>query len=84
MGTDGGGINRFDPLTGTFKHYPSTMHEKVVSIVEYTPDELLFSSFNEGLFIFISKRDGYVLLFWSIKKQMIVNVLTVSLSTSDG
>lgn len=84
VGTDGGGINRFDPLTGTFKHYPSTMHEKVVSIVEYTPDELLFSSFNEGLFIFHKQTDGYVLLFWSIKKQMIVNVLTVSLSTSDG
>lgn len=68
VGTDGGGINRFDPLTGTFKHYPSTMHEKVVSIVEYTPDELLFSSFNEGLFIF-HKQTGRVRPFVLVDKE---------------
>lgn len=68
VGTDGGGINRFEPLTGTFKHYPSTMHEKVVSIVEYTPDELLFSAFNEGLFIF-HKPTGRVRPFLLVDKE---------------
>lgn len=57
IGTDGGGINRFDPETGTFRHYPTTKYKKVVSIVEYSPDELLFFSFNEGLFIF-NKHTG--------------------------
>lgn len=68
VGTDGGGINRFDPLTGTFKHYPSTMYKKVVAIVEYTPDELLFSSFNEGLFIF-HKLTGRIRPFVLVDKE---------------
>lgn len=69
VGTDGGGINRFDPLLGTFKHYPSTKYEKVVSIVEYTPDELLFFSFNKGLFIF-HKQTGQIRPFVLIDKEM--------------
>ena len=60
VGTDGGGINRFDPVSGTFKHYPATKYEKVVSIVEYTPDELLFFSFNKGSFIFHKQTGRYV------------------------
>lgn len=69
VGTDGGGINRFDPLSGTFKHYPSTKYEKVVSIVEYTPDELLFFSFNKGLFIF-HKQTGQIRPFVLVDKEM--------------
>lgn len=69
VGTDGGGINRFDPLSGTFKHYPSTKYEKVVSIVEYTPHELLFFSFNKGLFIF-HKQTGQIRPFVLIDKEM--------------
>lgn len=52
VGTDGGGINRFNQKTGTFKHYTTTKHEKIVSIAEYSPNELLFFSFNKGFFIF--------------------------------
>lgn len=69
VGTDGGGINRFDPLSGTFKHYPSTKYEKVVSIVEYTPHELLFFSFNKGLFIF-HKQTGQIRPFVLVDKEM--------------
>ena len=69
VGTDGGGINRFDPVSGTFKHYPATKYEKVVSIVEYTPDELLFFSFNKGLFIF-HKQTGQIRPFVLIDKEM--------------
>lgn len=69
VGTDGGGINRFDPLAGTFKHYPSTKDEKVVSIVEYSADELLFFSFNKGLFIF-NKHTGQIRPFILVNKEM--------------
>lgn len=69
VGTDGGGINQFDPVSGTFKHYPATKYEKVVSIVEYTPDELLFFSFNKGLFIF-HKQTGQIRPFVLIDKEM--------------
>ncbi|MDY5238154.1 response regulator [Bacteroides helcogenes] len=57
IGTDGGGINRFEPLSGTFVHYPSTQYEKVVSIVEYSSQELLYFSYNKGIFIF-NKKNG--------------------------
>lgn len=68
IGTDGGGINRFDPSTRTFRHYPSTMHEKVVSIVEYSPDELLFSSFNKGFFL-LNRQTGQIRPFLLADKQ---------------
>lgn len=57
LGTDGGGINRFDPHTGHFRHFPSTYPSKVVSIIGYTDAELLYSGFGEGLFLF-NKKTG--------------------------
>lgn len=69
IGTDGGGINRFDPVSNTFTHYPDTKYEKVVSIVEYSLDELLFFSFNKGLFIF-NKHTGKIRPFVLIDKEM--------------
>lgn len=69
VGTDGGGINRFDPTSGTFKHYPTTKYEKVVSIIEYSPTELLFFSFNKGLFIF-HKQTGQIRPFLLVDKEM--------------
>ncbi|MDD3036913.1 hybrid sensor histidine kinase/response regulator transcription factor [Bacteroides sp.] len=69
VGTDGGGINRFDAVSSTFKHYPFTKYEKVVSIVEYSPDELLFSSFNKGLFIF-NKHTGQLRPFILVNQEM--------------
>ncbi len=52
IGTDGGGINRFDPLTEKFTHYPSTWEDKVASICPFTPGKLLISLFSQGVFIF--------------------------------
>lgn len=68
IGTDGGGINRFNPLSGTFTHYPSTQHEKVVSIVKYSTDELLYFSYNKGIFIF-NKKSGLKRQFILIDKK---------------
>lgn len=51
IGTDGGGINRFDPATETFLNYPQTAGEKIVSICPYSSTELLISSYNKGLFL---------------------------------
>lgn len=52
VGTDGGGINRFNPLTEKFIHYPSTWEDKVASICQFTPGRLLISLFSQGVFIF--------------------------------
>lgn len=52
IGTDGGGINSFDPVTGKFKHYPSTWRDKVASITGYSSTELMVSLFAKGVFIF--------------------------------
>lgn len=52
IGTDGGGVNSFNPATERFAHYPSTRKDKVVSICAFTPGKLLLSLFAEGLFVF--------------------------------
>ncbi|MEG0456326.1 MAG: hypothetical protein RR559_13470, partial [Bacteroides sp.] len=52
IGTDGGGINSFDPVIGKFKHYPSTWRDKVASITGYSSTELMVSLFAKGVFIF--------------------------------
>ena len=52
VGTDGGGINSFNPLTEKFIHYPSTWEDKVASICQFTPGKLLISLFSQGVFIF--------------------------------
>lgn len=69
IGTDGGGINSFDLSTTTFKHYPSTRNKKVVSIIEYSSHELMFYSFNEGLFI-LDKRSGQIRPFMLVNKEV--------------
>lgn len=52
IGTDGGGINCFDPVGGKFKHYPTTWKDKVTAITGFTNQELLLSLFSKGVFIF--------------------------------
>ncbi len=52
IGTDGGGINRFDPLVGRFTHFPATFGHKVASIARLSERELLLSVFSRGLFTF--------------------------------
>ena len=69
LGTDGGGINGFNPLTGIFRHFPSTESCKVVCMTEYSPNELLFYSFAEGLFIF-DKQTGRIRPFILVNKEV--------------
>lgn len=57
IGTDGGGVNLFNPEDETFVHYPKTWGDKVVAITNFTEEELLLSLFSRGLYIF-NKRTG--------------------------
>ncbi len=57
IGTDGGGINRLNPQSEQFTHYPATDGEKIVSLCPFASDQLLVSSFTKGLFLF-NKRTG--------------------------
>ena len=52
IGTDGGGLNRLNPESEKFRHYPTTWKAKVASVTGYTPNELLLSLFSKGLFVF--------------------------------
>lgn len=52
IGTDGGGIDRFDPRSGRFTHFPTTFGHKIVSIAHLSDKELLLSVFSRGLFTF--------------------------------
>lgn len=57
IGTDGGGVNLFDPVRKQFKHFPETWGEKIASITRYSSTELLVSIFSKGLFTF-NKKTG--------------------------
>lgn len=59
IGTDGGGINRYNPGTNLFTHYPSTNQAKITSMVELNDRELMLSIFNQGLFIFNKQTGNY-------------------------
>ncbi len=57
IGTDGGGINSYNPYQNKFKHYGSTYGEKVVSITPYSKEELMVSFFCNGIYLF-NKKTG--------------------------
>lgn len=59
IGTDGGGINRYDPFTGQFRHYPSTYGNKVASITSLSSSELLVSLYSKEVFIFNKETGRY-------------------------
>lgn len=52
IGTDGGGLNKLNPVTEKFRHFPATWKYKVASVTGFTSDELLLSIFSKGLFVF--------------------------------
>lgn len=52
IGTDGEGLNRFDPKTSKFTHYKSTRGKKIVSIADYSENELVLSVFADNVWIF--------------------------------
>lgn len=59
IGTDGGGMNKFDPITEKFMHYPNTIGEKVASIGGFTSTKLLLSLFSKGLYTFEKTTGRY-------------------------
>ena len=69
LGTDGGGLNHYNPKTKEFKHYPSTLNEKVTSVVEYNQYELLAYLFNKGMYI-INKESGKIRPFKPYHQEM--------------
>ena len=52
IGTDGEGINRFDPQTSRFTHFSSTLGSRVVSIADYSGTELALSVYADNIYIF--------------------------------
>lgn len=52
IGTDGGGINKLNPVTEEFTHYPNTVGDKVVSITGFSSSKLLLSLFSKGVYVF--------------------------------
>ena len=59
IGTDGGGLNRFDPATKKFTHYPATLGTKIITISTYSESELALSVYSGGIWIF-NKHTGVV------------------------
>ena len=59
IGTDGEGINRFDPESNQFTHYPATFNTKVVSIASYSRDELAISLYSHSISLF-NKKTGKI------------------------
>ena len=59
IGTDGGGINLFNPNTKQIKHFPSTYGDKIVSIAQLNKYELLVSIYTKGMFTFNKQTGTY-------------------------
>ncbi|MDR0691669.1 MAG: response regulator [Prevotellaceae bacterium] len=59
IGTDGGGINKFDFETEEFTHYLNTYGDKVVSITDFSAAELLVSLYGKGVFTYNVNTQQY-------------------------
>lgn len=57
IGTDGEGINRFNPKDRRFTHYTSTLGNKLVSIATYSESELALSFYAQGIHL-LNKKTG--------------------------
>lgn len=68
IGTDGGGVNSFNPYTKEFTHYPSTWKDKIVSICGFSSGKLLISAYAQGVFVF-DPRTGEKQPFTIIDKE---------------
>lgn len=82
IGTDGGGLNKYDTQTGKFTHYPEMWGAKVASICGFDENRLLLSLFSKGVYLF-DKRNGSFQSFpfheFNLKQQMLYKGKTVNL-----
>lgn len=72
IGTDGGGINLYNPTSGQFTHFTDTYGDKVVSITGLSENELLVSLYTKGMFTFNKKTGKYTpftIVNYSINNQ---------------
>lgn len=58
IGSDGGGVRIFDPVTGQFTHFPSTDGMKITSMADMG-ESLVLADFSKGLHL-MSKRSGFL------------------------
>jgi signal transduction histidine kinase/DNA-binding response OmpR family regulator/streptogramin lyase len=79
LGTDGGGLNRFDPKTASFKHFLPTYGLKVASITAFSKTELLVYFFNKGLHLF-NKNTGHIRPLPGITAEQIAYIRTSGIS----
>ncbi len=70
IGTDGEGVNRYDPEKRVFTHFKSTFKSKIVSIAGYSRDELLISVHADNIYLF-NKKTGALRPF-DIKNPTII------------
>ena len=59
IGTDGEGINCFNPDKNEFTHFKSTLKNKVVSIAGYSESELAISIYSDRIWLF-NKKTGMI------------------------
>ena len=59
IGTDGEGLNSFDPVSNRFTHYKSTLKTKVISIAAYSDTELALSLYADKIWLF-NKNTGTI------------------------
>lgn len=69
IGTDGGGINMFNPATDLFYHFEQTKEEKIASIANLTDNRLLVSLYQKGIFEF-DKNTGELHPFEIVDKKV--------------
>lgn len=66
IGTDGGGVNSFNPYTNQFRHYASTFGEKITSVIGFSDRELMITSYHKGIYMFNKQT-------YSIKPFTLIN-----------
>lgn len=87
IGTDGGGINKFNPKNRSFEHFQASIGDKVSSIVKHTKDELLISVFGQGVYYFNKKTGRKRRLIVMNEKEdfrVLRSGYTATLQTNDG